>query len=143
MFPVIRLVADFGSIWEILVPGKYFTKILSKTTIIGHLQFLIHFKIFLIKIICALTANSREDTNCVQRQKNRCNMEDGGTVLLGLRDLTFSPNPRQLSQMGDLKFFTLLGGNNRIFSTEGDGESPSSTSQEFTHPSPTRKSLPQ
>ena len=70
-------------------------------------------------------------------------MEDGGTVLLGLRDLTFSPNPRQLSQMGDLKFFTLLGGNNRIFSTEGDGESPSSTSQEFTHPSPTRKSLPQ
>ena len=43
--------------------------------------------------------------------------------------------------MGGLKFFTLLGETTR-FSVLGDGGSPSSTCQKFTHPSLTKKSPP-
>ena len=56
--------------------------------------------------------------------------------------LVFLPIPGEgLGQMGGLKFFTLLGETTR-FSVLGDGGSPSSTCQKFTHPSPTKKSPP-
>ena len=65
-----------------------------------------------------------------------------GAILSDIWDRIFSPGPRGLSQMGGLKSFILLRGNNKVFSTGWNGGSSFPSGQKFTHPCPTRRSLP-